>query len=92
MTKRKIEYWVIPPEADGEFVASMEEVLDTYARPYDPRYPVLCMDEQPVQLLKETRVPIAATEGIRGGSTTSTSGPARRASSCSASRCRAGGR
>lgn len=28
MTNRKIEYWVIPPEADGEFVAQMEEVLD----------------------------------------------------------------
>ena len=62
MTKRKIEYWVIPPEADGEFVASMEEVLDVYARPYDGRYPVLCMDEQPMQLLKETRVPIAGTK------------------------------
>jgi hypothetical protein len=62
MTRRKIEYWVIPPEADGEFVAAMEEVLETYARPYDAQRPVLCMDEQPVQLLKETRVPIAATK------------------------------
>jgi len=61
MTSRKIEYWVIPPEADAEFAASMEEVLDVYARPYDPRHPVLCMDEQPVQLLKETRTPVAAT-------------------------------
>ncbi len=61
MTKRKIEYWVIPPEQDAEFVACMEEVLDTYAAAYDPTHPVLCMDEQPVQLLKETRVPIAAT-------------------------------
>jgi hypothetical protein len=61
MTKRKIEYWVIPPEQDGEFVACMEDVLETYAKAYDPRHPVLCMDEQPVQLLKETRVPIAAT-------------------------------
>jgi hypothetical protein len=61
MTRRKIDYWVIPPEADGEFVADMEEVLETYAKPYDSRRPVLCMDEQPVQLLKETRVPIAAT-------------------------------
>ncbi len=52
MTKRKIEYWVIPPEQDAEFVACMEEVLETYAEAYDPRYPVLCMDEQPVQLLK----------------------------------------
>jgi hypothetical protein len=61
MTQRKIDYWVIPPEADGEFVAGMEMVLDTYAEFYDPRYPKLCMDEQPIQLLKETRVPIAAT-------------------------------
>jgi len=61
MTDRKLEYWVIPPEADAEFVAGMEEVLDTYATPYDCQYPVLCMDEQPVQLLKETRTPIPAT-------------------------------
>ena len=61
MTNRKIEYWVIPPEADGEFVAQMEEVLETYERPYNPAIPVICMDEQPVQLLKETRQPILAT-------------------------------
>jgi hypothetical protein len=61
MTNRKIEYWVIPPKADAEFVAHMEEVLETYEKPYNPKVPVLCMDEQPVQLLKETRVPIAAT-------------------------------
>ncbi len=61
MTNRKIEYWVIPPEADAEFVAQMEEVLDVYARPYDPECPVICMDEQPVQLHKETRTPIKAT-------------------------------
>lgn len=46
MTQRKIQYWVIPPEANSEFVAGMENVLDTYAQPYDPRFPVLCMDEQ----------------------------------------------
>jgi hypothetical protein len=61
MTNRKIEYWVIPPEADAEFAASMEEVLETYAKPYDPARPVMCMDEQPVQLLKETRRAIPAT-------------------------------
>jgi hypothetical protein len=63
MTERKLEYWVIPPEADAEFVAGMEEVLETYAAAYDGRHPVLCMDEQPVQLLKETRMPIPATKG-----------------------------
>jgi hypothetical protein len=62
MTKRKIQYWVIPPKGDAEFVANMEEVLETYARPYDPAHPVLCMDEQPVQLVKEVRQPIPATK------------------------------
>lgn len=62
MTSRKIEYWVIPPKADGEFAANMENVLDTYAKPYDAAYPVVCMDEQPVQLTKETRAPVPATK------------------------------
>ena len=62
MTTRKIAYWVIPPEQDAECVACMEAVLETYAAAYDPRQPVRCMDEQPVQLLKETRVPLAATK------------------------------
>jgi hypothetical protein len=53
---------VIPPKANGEFVAAMENVLETYAQPYDPRFPVLTMDEQPVQLLKEIRRPIPATK------------------------------
>ena len=62
MTNRKIQYWVIPPEADAEFVAHMEEVLETYEKPYDPARPVLCMDEQPVQLINEVRKPIEATK------------------------------
>ena len=39
----------------------MEQVLEIYEKPYDPERPVVCMDEQPVQLIKETRVPVAAT-------------------------------
>ena len=39
----------------------MEEVLDIYAMPYDPDCPVVCMDERPIQLFKETRTPIPAT-------------------------------
>lgn len=62
MTKRMIEYWVIPPEQDAEFVADMEAVLATYAEPYDPKNPKLCMDEQPVQLLLDTKVPLPATK------------------------------
>ena len=33
MTNRKIEYWVIPPDQDEEFVAAMEDVLEVYSRP-----------------------------------------------------------
>lgn len=62
MTARKLEYWVIPPDADAEFVAGMEAVLDTYSRSYDQTVPVVCMDEQPVQLTRETRRPIPATK------------------------------
>ena len=62
MTKRKIQYWVIPPSADAEFIASMEEILDTYEEPYNADCPLLCMDEQPVQLHKETRTPVLATK------------------------------
>lgn len=61
MTNRKIQYWVIPPDGDAEFVACMEDVLEIYAKPYDPKVPVLCMDEQPVQLIKDVKTPIAAT-------------------------------
>lgn len=52
---------MIPPKQDAEFVARMEAVIDVYERPYDPARPVVVMDEQPVQLLRETRQPIPAT-------------------------------
>ena len=55
--------WVIPPEQSGEFVAHMEEVLDVYHMPYDPQLPMVCMDEQPVQLIQEVRKPLPAEEG-----------------------------
>lgn len=47
---------MIPPKANSDFVANMEKVLDVYKRPYDPKYPVVCMDESPKQLIKETRI------------------------------------
>jgi len=62
MTQRKIQYWVIPPKENAQFAADMENVLQTYKRPYDQRFPVICMDEQPVQLLEEVNTPIAATK------------------------------
>jgi len=50
------KYWVIPPDEDADFVACMEDVLEVYRRPYDPAHPVVCMDEQPTQLIRETRL------------------------------------
>ncbi len=41
----------------------MEDVLDVYERPYDPKRPVVCMDEQPNQLIGEALIPIPAAPG-----------------------------
>lgn len=50
--------WCIPPKQNPEFVARMEDVLEVYARPYNEKYPVVCMDEKPFQLLDEYLAPI----------------------------------
>ena len=55
--------WCIPPNQNAAFVAAMEQVLQVYARPYDLRHPVVCMDEQPKQLIRETREPITTAHG-----------------------------
>lgn len=54
---------MIAPQASAAFVAAMEKVLDIYSRPYDAKYHVVCMDETPRQLIRETREPIAAAPG-----------------------------
>lgn len=56
--------WIIPPNQSSSFVASMEQVLDVYKRPYDKAFPVVCMDESPKQLIKETRVTIPMKQGF----------------------------
>ena len=57
------EYWCIPPEADADFVAAMEDVLDVYQQPYDPKRPLWCMDEKPYQILGESREPLPMRQG-----------------------------
>ena len=54
---------MIPPEQDGDFVAAMEDVLEIYRRAWNEQIPVVCMDEQPVQLVEETRTPIPMKRG-----------------------------
>ena len=58
------DMWCIP-QVDGEYVARMEDVLDLYAEPPDPKRPVVCFDESPVQLIGEVRQPIPAAPGQR---------------------------
>ena len=41
----------------------MEDVLDVYELPYNPRHPVVCMDEKPYQLLGEVREPLPMKPG-----------------------------
>jgi hypothetical protein len=41
----------------------MEDILEVYHRPYDPKRPVVCLDEQPTQLIGETRRPIPVQPG-----------------------------
>jgi hypothetical protein len=81
---------VIPPDHDGEYVVRMEDVLDVYQRPYDASAPVVCMDEMPVQLIKETRCRFLLGRGARAGSFTNTSGMERATSSRLSSRSQAG--
>ena len=57
------EYWCIPPEEDADFVAHMEDILDLYQQPYDPEYPLYCMDEKPYQILGESREPLPMRPG-----------------------------
>lgn len=54
--------WCIP-KVDAEYVARMEDLLDLYEEPPDPKRPVVNFDETPIQLIGETRVPIAAKRG-----------------------------
>ena len=54
---------MIPPKANAEFVYHMEDVLDVYKRPYDPRYPQVCFDESNKQLVLETRDPLPIEPG-----------------------------
>lgn len=54
------KYWCIPKENDSHFVAHMEDVLGIYQREYNPKNPVLCMDEKPIQLLDEIIARVSA--------------------------------
>jgi len=56
--------WCIP-EASAEYVACMEDVLDLYEQPYDPKRPQVCYDEWRRALIGETRKSLPAEPGKR---------------------------
>jgi hypothetical protein len=57
------KYWKIPPDGNAAFVACMEDVLDLYLAPYDPQFPLVCMDESCKQLVGEVQQPIPCAPG-----------------------------
>ncbi len=57
------QQWCLPKEHNAEFVWRMEDVLEVYQRPYNPRLPVICMDEASKQLVAEVRQPLPPEPG-----------------------------
>ena len=59
--------WCIPPAHNAAFVCAMEDVLDVYARPFDPKRPLVCLDEGSKQLLEDSRpsLPMQAGQPVR---------------------------
>jgi hypothetical protein len=55
--------WCIPPQHSAAFVAQMEDVLAVYKRAYDPKRPVVCLDETSKQLIGEVRAPLPPAPG-----------------------------
>ena len=72
---------VHPAERDASFVWRMEDVLEVYTRPYDERFPQVCLDEKSKQLLAEVREPLSVRPGHRPVRITSTSATGRPTSS-----------
>jgi DDE superfamily endonuclease len=53
----------LPDGPSGEFVARMEDVLEVYHRPFDPKRPQVCIDESSKQLVSEVRAPLPTRPG-----------------------------
>jgi hypothetical protein len=57
------QQWVIPPQANAACVCAMEDGLEVYTHPDDPRRPQVCLDETSKPLVAEPRAPIPAAPG-----------------------------
>jgi len=68
MRENELKPWLkeegcIPPKQNAEFVYRMEDVLEVYQRPEDARFPRICFDETPIQLISETRQSLPVQKG-----------------------------
>jgi hypothetical protein len=54
--------WCIS-KLDATFIARLEQILDLYAQPYDPHYPVICFDERPCFLIGDSVAGLAMKAG-----------------------------
>jgi hypothetical protein len=68
-------------ELDEEYIRKMEDVLETYEQPYDPKEPVVCLDEKPVTLHADVRPASPAAPGREARQEMNTSGAGRPMSS-----------
>jgi hypothetical protein len=63
----RVAAWCIPPRASAKFVAKMEDVLDVYQRPLDPKRPLVCLDEtgKALQATPRGQLPLAPGQPVR---------------------------
>jgi len=54
--------WCIPV-ADATFIACMEDILDLYEMPYNPKTPLVCFNETTKQLIMEKQLPLSPIPG-----------------------------
>jgi hypothetical protein len=57
------EQWVLPKQANADYVCAMEDILEVYTRPYDPDRPVVCLDEASKQLVADVTAPLPMQPG-----------------------------
>jgi hypothetical protein len=57
------QQWCIALQASADFVCAMEDILEVYRRPHDPKRPLVCIDEASKQQVKETRPPLPPQAG-----------------------------
>jgi hypothetical protein len=57
------EQWVLPKQANADFVYAMEDVLEVYSRPYDPKRLMIALDEASKQLVADVTPPLPIEPG-----------------------------